>query len=194
MVYSDTFTTIYFSRLVSLHAFGRFSKDGYVDGARRSETDWPMGERKLSTRSHVQSFPRAFAFSFNVTMSVLNLPNYLAGTPFQARKVFSGLQFLHLRPKILWYYFAAGQLPGAKTPGRRSRNALGLNKHRHRLITIINALISLFVLPTVFRSVLYQVNDQLQRAYLANLVPMALSKKPWERGCPFSSSRLCFPF
>ena len=80
-----------------------------------------MAERKLSTRRHVQSFPCAFAFSFNVTMSVLNLPNYLAGTPFQARKVFSGLQFLHLRPKILWYYFAAGQLPGAKTPGRRSR-------------------------------------------------------------------------
>lgn len=99
-----------------------------------------MGERKLSTRSHVQSFPRAFTFSFNVTMSVLNLPNYLAGTPFQARKVFSDLQFLHLRPKILWYYFAAGQLSGAKTPGRTSRNALGLNKHRHRLITIINAL------------------------------------------------------
>lgn len=110
-----------------------------------------MAERKLSTRRHVQSFPCAFAFSFNVTMSVLNLPNYLAGTPFQARKVFSGLQFLHLRPKILWYYFAAGQLPGAKTPGRisrkeRTRNALGLNKHRHRLITIANAVLSLFVL------------------------------------------------
>lgn len=129
-----------------------------------------MGERKFSTRSHVQSFPRAFALSFNVTMSVL-------------------------------IYFAAGQLPGAKTPGGRSRkertrNALGLNKHR--LITITNAVISLFVLshccPTVFRSVSYHVTNQLQRAYLANLVPMTLSKKPWERGCPFGSSRLCFPF
>ena len=48
--------------------------------------------------------------------------------------------------------------------------------------------------PTVFRSVLYQVTDQLQRAHLANLVPMAFSKKPWERGCPFGLSRLSFPF
>ena len=79
-----------------------------------------MGERKqLSKRSRIQSFPHAFAFSFNVTLSVLNLPNYLATRPFQARKVFllfifPCLQFLHLRPKILWYYFAAGQFTWCK--------------------------------------------------------------------------------
>ena len=117
---------------------------------------------------------------FHVTLSVLNLPNYLARTPFQGPEGFSVMfaiftfktqdfMILNLCCKwtlrswsVTWY-----------------KNARLEIKERTGTITIINAVTSLFVLfPYILKGVvLYHVTDQLQRVHLANLVRRTFSKK-----------------